>query len=299
MEEFTFNASAIGAGGIIQRGDVRYVIPSLASLALAPTGGEGRSITTNYYSEELSFSHAETRVYGHEHPGGGVFTSFTYVFMKDVRVFDRLYINEMRGTIQSTRKFKDPEDHDFKVEFWYEGVRVRGRGADKPQPVDPKADRTIESVRRYEQLEQLLTGGRIPQDVVAPSDRKGLAQRFSVKAPDSVAQRFKDKRAVRGSIVQTIEGGVEGCRHNKIFIPGLGTVIFGELMAKPGRRRLTLLRIALGDVPQMDFGDEGPEADAGGGGGAAMDFQEAPTGPGLGGSMTVASVEGNGTIVGP
>jgi len=44
---YVFNASAIGLGGVLTS-PKRKVIPSLASVALAPTGGEGVGIVTNY-----------------------------------------------------------------------------------------------------------------------------------------------------------------------------------------------------------------------------------------------------------
>src|SRR4028119_885902 len=104
--EFTFNASALGAGGVIQRGNVITTIPSIASVALAPTGGEGKSIEKDYYSEELSFSHAETRVQGRDH-GDGFYTTSTYVLIRDLRIFNQLSGAEMRATVTSTRSLDD------------------------------------------------------------------------------------------------------------------------------------------------------------------------------------------------
>ena len=281
--EFTFNASAIGAGGIIQRGDVTYVIPSLASVALAPTGGEGRSVVSNYVSEELSFSHAETRVYGRQHPKERVYTTWSYVYIRHLQVFDKLSIAEMRATVTSTRKFDDTEDQPFELEISYKGVSVGGR------PLDLKVDEAVESVRRYDDLAGIVGGRHLPAGLVAARDRKGLAARFNAKSPDVLSERLKEKKAVQGSIIETVEGGIAKPSHNRIFIPGLGTVIFGELMLKPGRRRLNLLRIELGEAAgSTHFGGGGRPV-------MAMMTAESPRT----GSMTLGSSEGNGTIVGP
>src|SRR5436309_13821209 len=69
LGHYVFNASAIGLGGVLTS-PKRKVIPSLASVALAPTGGEGSSIVTNYDDGDgISFDRAETRVWGSSHSG--------------------------------------------------------------------------------------------------------------------------------------------------------------------------------------------------------------------------------------
>lgn len=305
--EFTFNASAIAAGGIIERGDVTTVIPSLASVALAPTGGEGRTVVSDYFSEELSFSHAETRVYGRELTGRGLFTTFTYVLVKDLRVFDKLSIGELRATVTSTRGLEDGDDHDFELVASYRDVVVAGK------EVDPKIDISIESMRRYHHLEQILnapafsTAGRapkLPDGVIASADKKGLAERFNARSPEVLSGRLKERKAVQGSLIEKVEGRVSQRKHHKIFIPDFGTVRFGELMLKPGRRRVNLLRITFGNKETLDLDRESPERESGQAvrksRSAAMSFLEDPQPPApLGGSMTIASVEGNGTVVGP
>ncbi|MEA2464440.1 MAG: hypothetical protein QOJ98_2187, partial [Acidobacteriota bacterium] len=46
--EYTFNASALGVGGFYDRDGRRFTIPSLASVALAPTGGEGTATVQDH-----------------------------------------------------------------------------------------------------------------------------------------------------------------------------------------------------------------------------------------------------------
>lgn len=290
--DFTYNASAIAAGGIIERGRVTSVIPSLASVALAPTGGEGRTVVKDYVSEELSFSHAETRVYGRQ-GADGVFTTSTYVWIKDLKVFDKLSIEELSGTVTSSRRLLDEDEEDFELVASYKNVLITRK------EVVPKIDVSVKSMRRYEHFEQLLSvpaSARAPKladGVVATADRKGLAERFNARTPEDLVARLKEKKAVQGSIIEKVEGKITGARHHKIFIPDFGTVRFGELMIKPGRRRVNLLRISFGNNREM-LGIENED----------VQFMVARAAmnddPGSGGgSMTVASVEGNGTVVGP
>jgi hypothetical protein len=304
MPQFTYNASALGAGGVIERDGGRVVttIPSIASVALPPTGGEGKTVVSNYYSEELEFSHAETRVYGRKtrsKPGEEEFTTSTYVLIRGLRVFDKLRIGQMRATVTSTRGMDWEEDHPFQLDVSYTDVRI---GTDK---VIPSIDVTLRDLRRYEQLNDFLPElegyGSDQRKSISPYVH-GLAKRFNAKTPKGMlelAQRIRERRVVQGSVVEQLPEIKEG---PVVYIPGLGTAYFGELMIKPGRRRLNLLRIDLGkpgdDTPR-DSDDESVRA-------TPMAFMGAPAPMGdelptddLGGSMTMGSVEGNGTPIGP
>lgn len=283
--DFAFNASALGVGGVIERGPVITTIPSLASVALAPTGGEGQSVVTNYYSEELEFSRAETRVFGRRHigPEGPLYTTFTYVLLQDVRIFDKLKIAEMRSTVTTTRGRDDGDDHEFEVVVSYKGVRI-GR-----KDVDPKVDDRIRKVRKYKELETVVAAGKAAR----PEDHE-RALRFNA-TPEQFVQMVKDKQPVQGSMVQSIEGLEARPSKPTIPVPGLGVVRFGELMLKPGRRRLNLVRIKFGSGRETII-EEGPMPNA-----LVLNarpLEEFLSGP-SGGSMTLGSGEGNGTPIGP
>jgi hypothetical protein len=82
---------------------------------------------------------------------------------------------------------------------------------------------------------------------------------------------------VRGSIVADLRKPATSQlshRRNKVDVPGLGKLQFGELLLKQGRRRVNLLR--------LDFGDP------------TLESHETS-----GGSLVMASGEGNGTPVWP
>lgn len=297
MVQFTYNASALGAGGVIERDGGRVVstIPSIASVALAPTGGEGRTVVTNYFSEELEFSHAETRVYGRQtkkgrKPEDAQFTTFTYVLIRDLHIFDRLHVGQMRATVTSTRGFEVDDDHRFELDASYDNVEI-GMGKDR-ELIIPHIDVKLRDLRRYEELNGFvpeLEGFGDPRRKIS-SYAAGLARRFNVKSAEDARKlvgRIHDRKAVQGSIVEHVKGRGDG---PVITIPGLGEAHFGELMLKPGRRRLNLLRIDLGK-PQAG-GNEGVTMDA-----APMD--EELLGQDLSGSITMGSVEGNGTPIEP
>lgn len=310
--DFAYNASALGAGGVIERnvdrrhpdrGKVVYTIPSLASVALPPTGGEGRSVVTNYYSEELEFSHAETRVYGRgfrDDKGEALFTTSTYVLMRDVRVFDSLRIAEMRSVVTSTRGFSGGDDHDFDIEVSFEGVRIGRTGRAE---IDPRIDESLRGLRRYDQFEKFIAKTNASRDRA-----RALAERFNAPSADDLTRAVQAKQPVQGTLVEQIDGlekmqGVaERGTGQVVRIPGLGTVRFAELMIKPGRRRLNLVRIKFGFGPNghemtMHPQQEGamPQALTLAEGASEESFSPPPDD----GSMTLGSGEGNGTPIGP
>ena len=281
---FAYNASALGAGGVIERGPVTYTIPSLASVALAPTGGEGRSVVSNYVSEELSFSHAETRVFGRQTGGDRVnplFTTSTYVLLRDVNIFDRVTIRAMGSTVTSTRGFEGGDDHPFELSIFFEDVRIDGR------PVRPKIDLQLASLSRYEDFARALAA-----PATRAADTRQLAARFNA-TPEQLARLVKERKPVQGCLVTEVEGLVPAPKGAAIPVPGLGVVRFGELMLKPGRRRLNLLRFtfgpnALGEgaMPMALRTEEGL-------------FDEGSGPSTTGGSMTLGSGERNGTPIEP
>jgi hypothetical protein len=280
--EFTYNASALAAGGVFRNRGISTIVPSLASVALAPTGGEGKSVVSNYFSEELSFAHAETRVSGRR-TGPGIFTTFTYVFIKDLRVFDKLAIGELRGTVTSIHSERDTDDdHDFQLEASYRDVRAAGHD------VVPAIDLCVGSLKRYRHLRDVLSAGAngrtgLASGLVAPTDAQALAERFNASSPEELDRLVVERRALHGSLVERVDGQVSR-RHHKVYVEGLGTVRFGELMLKPGRRRVNLLRVSFGtDETQRGSNDD-----------ETLERIAADEG-----TMTIASVEGNGMPVYP
>jgi len=283
MPDFTFNASALGAGGIIERGNVTTTIPSLASVALAPTGGEGRTVLSSYWSEELSFSHAETRVFGRK-TGEDTYTTSTYVQIRDLNILGKLMVGDMRATVTSERGISGPDDHPFQLEASFDNVRV---GRNK---IIPHLDVVLSQTQTYEQFGQLFSDRAAAAGLPHARDPHGLAKRFNANSPEELARVIEQRKPVQGSLVENVEGLEAKPVAPTIFVPGLGYVRFAELMLKPGRRRLNLIRIQFG-AKNNAFGAPEPFM-------MAM-AEEGPQGGPTGGSMTLGSTEGNGIPVEP
>jgi hypothetical protein len=304
--EFTYNASACAAGGVIQKRNGEFVvIPSLASVALAPTGGGGMTTLKDYHSEAVSFTSAHTEVFGRE-VAPMTFTTQTDVYITNLRVFDVLSIALLRATVTSTRRV-DPanphdDDHAFDLEASYHGVEVWNRAAGRRQEVSPKVDVSVKSIKRYQHLQSILDGPGNAEFTAADgtrllpcADKKMLLKRFNADVDTTLKHELDQKNPILGTLIEDVESAVtrnervartHGKLH-KLFIPNFGTVRFGELMLKPGRRRVNLLRIELmeNELAALQGDEDEPFNEA------VADYQ--------GGSLAMGSVEGNGSPLFP
>jgi hypothetical protein len=232
--EFAFNASALAAGADIERANVITTLPSLGSVMLVPSGGQGRAAVSGYYSAELQLGYAETFVSGRKLPGQDRFATFTSVLMKDVLIFNRVFVGEMGTTISSERGFEEEDDHEFEITIFFDNVRVDGK------PVRILKDEDLLKTKRYEDL-----GGYCHPE------------RFAGSAA-AVQDAVRGRQPVRVSLVRDIEGW-DTIDLATIFVPGLGRFRFGELMLKPGQRRVNLIHAFFGRRRDRD-GREEPEA---------------------------------------
>jgi hypothetical protein len=297
--EFSYNASAVAAGGVIALANGRtVVVPSIASVALSPSGGEGTTIARNFYSDELSFSYAQTHVEGYR-IAENTFLTRTNVCITNLRVLNALSIASIQATVTSMRRVNDPadpadDDHEFDLEASYYGVETVN-DANGPCAIAPLVNISMRNVKRYGDVSNLLAA-RPNIAELFDSTRAKLAAALDAKAP------------VLGSLVDHVDHGPSARvfrapgKPHKLVIPGVGVARFGEVMLKPGRRRVNLLRIKLGEDAQRELVADNEETQA-----EAREEMRAMLLEGpeddpsqySGGSMTFGSVEGNGSPLWP
>jgi hypothetical protein len=289
--EFTYNASAVAAGGVINKTDGSIVVvPSLAPVALSPSGGEGTTTVSDYKSETLSCTSAITSVRGWQTIGTNQFTTETEVFITNLRVLDVLTIGMLRATVKSTRTFEESapgsDDHEFDLHAEYQTVLVKGANQQWREVV-PRIDVSMKSVKRYGHIRNLLDETLAGNPNLVPCPPSKLLAGFNTDDEVAFKEHLAIGRPLLGALVDEVEeklppAGLVPIRgkHNKLVIPGVGIAKFGELMLKPGRRRVNLLRISFGEI---DPSVPQPEA----------------TETYSGGALTIASVEGNGSPLWP
>jgi hypothetical protein len=289
---YAYNANAIGLGGIIE-GPKRKIIPSIGSVALAPTGGEGSSVVTGYDADGISFDRSETRVFGNS-PDGRLYFTRADVLMKHVNVFDQLQVELMMASVTTVREVIDGEaiDREFLFEASYEGLRINGGRVIPTLSTrlfnsNPTYDGFLNALNQEENAEYRALLG------MAQDDMKGLIPLSQTRA--------LEMPTIRCSLLSqpVSDSGFA------VDVRDVGRVHLAEALIKPGRRRLTLFRVELSrrSAPPA-FPTLPPDGDMIASrpmqviASAALLPQMADE-SGSGGSMTFGSVEGNGAPTHP
>jgi hypothetical protein len=289
MSKFEFHANALAVGGRYKTpsGDVG-IIPSLASVVLAPNGGEGRACVENYHSEAVSFTRAESRVVGAPQ-SGNVFSTYADIFITNLTLFQKFRVALLQATITSTRDITDG-DARFQIHAIYRGVTIDG------VEVLPELDYDICGPTMYDQFANMLC----QKHATRPAYKELYGQDATKlrQALDNHAKPF------RGTLAPELElrpkGNPPSKRPNKtVAIPGVGRVRFGDFAFTPGKRRVSLLRLELGRfdefVPMRPAIDGEIAAASSESGGTEHDSDN--QNQTLEGDVTIASVEGNGAPI--
>lgn len=228
--DYTFNASALGMGGVLVYDDKPVLIPSIASVALAPTGGEGASVAENYDQHGISFTRAESRVIGYR-TSDKYYTTYSDIYVTNLALFGRMSVAMMQATVTSTRN-EDTDEADFELHAMYRGVEVDNR------EIMPRLDIDICSRSSYQQLTEAYlrrlgaTAGSKCVDPRVERIRKGLERREPIRTSIVAGLEGRDGAAIQKN----------GDAPNVLRVEDFGKVFFGELLVKPGRRRVNLLR---------------------------------------------------------
>jgi hypothetical protein len=258
--EYAFNATALGLGGVIERGRKTTIIPSLGSVVLPSTGGEGSVEIHNYDRDGISFTTLQTRVGGYR-VAQDLYSTYSDILITNLSVLDRVRVALMQLTLTSTRPAEpDQQEARFEMRASYRGVRV------DDDEIVPQIDVEMCGFETYGQF--LRAAQEQPERIASKLDQ-------AVEAVHDVARG--NVPLVRGAIVADIakqRGSSLAHNRNRIDVPGLGRLRFGELLLKHGHRRINLLRLDLGDPTLESHSTSG-------------------------GTIVMASGEGNGTPVWP
>ncbi|HYI11852.1 MAG TPA: hypothetical protein VEK57_22540 [Thermoanaerobaculia bacterium] len=288
---YHYNASALGLGGVLkQPNGAVTMIPSLASVALAPTGGEGVNEISNYDKDGISFSNARGCVIGSDSEYR-TFTTRSDVSISDLSLFGRLQVALLQTTISSTRdvldggdieRESDPDNTRFSMH-----AKIRGLTIDGVEVV-PEFDLDLFECRTYEQFTSRIGG-----------DSAGTyAQQFGVERTELESVLAAKAQPIRASFVSALQHEPTdrfGPRRGfKLPVKNFGNVYFGELVLKPGRRRVNLLRIDFDSTLGLQESTRAAMGTMLAGAMASMSPTTTSTSP-AGGSMTLGSQDSNGS----
>lgn len=236
---YHYNASALGLGGVLtNERDVTTIVPSLASVALPPSGGEGFAEISNYDKDGVSFSNASSRVIGYD-TGHRTFTTTSDVYITNLNLFGRVKAAILQTSISSTREVvetgdletdSDPDQVCFAMHSMVRGLTIDG------VEVIPQFDLDLVESPTYATFTRTIDGAReryARQFGVTQDQLYGL---LTAKAQPICASFVNGLRY--DTPAETI-GPAQGCR---LPVRNFGTIHFGELIVKPGTRRVNLLR---------------------------------------------------------
>lgn len=244
---YAYNASAQALGGTIRQGKRTTVVPTIASVCLASAGGEASNSVENYFRDDISFTRAQTRVSGYSSGvkgDAGARRYFTYadVLLTNLQVFERVKINFMQATVTSERTIGtnepeielQPDRSRFTIRLFYHGIEADG------EEVVPDVDIELCHAGSYADFLRLLVEkqAELPEETqrllgslgggkLTKSD--GDARLPAINAP-LVKVKMKDEKLVKG---------------NRVALPNFGRARFGEVLVKPDRQRVTLVRLTL------------------------------------------------------
>lgn len=303
---FAFNASAVAFGGCIQQPSCD-VIPSQASVALAPSGGEGYQTVRNFdYKGIITFDEASVYVAGSEHKDirkvagsehGDIRNTLASVTIKNLNVLNMLHADLLTSRITSRHVLGKPEgeitfhgtsaenlriggklvkvnfNHDFYARYpTYAKLRDVMRSA--------ASDADDEDVRRLiEEDSKKAMNAKSPRKS-ALDQAKGktvaelMAGQFGWRASSCRKGAPDNHGTIHCSLVDSIEG-IDVVDEAQIKDPAqlrsrypirrqgyvvrvaeFGSIAIGELIIKPGERRLNLLRFQFG-CPIIGHGTAG------------------------------------------
>ncbi len=269
MSQYTFNANALAVGGLFTYEGERVLVPSLASVALAPGGGSGSAEELNYRTKYLSFDSARSNVSGYE-TSPGYYVTRSEVQIAGLEVVDRFRCALLEARVISTRNVtEDHAEAKFMIEATFNGVQI------DDGEVVPEIDFNLCETSSY--------------DVMLEAELAAMPAIGSDDTETSARQQALLRGApIRTSVVSNLlcsKGQCQIKKKNVVAVPGLGAIHFGELIAKRGRRRVNLLRFDFGMLDEIVQN-------------AVADRALAPA-PKYSGSLAIASGDGNGEPIWP
>lgn len=224
MATYHYTASAVGLGGVLKDRTGVTIVRSLASVALAPTGGEGFSEIADYDSDGISFSKARSHVTGYD-SAGRTFTTTSDICITNLNLFGRVKAASLQTSISSTRevlasdspKTEHPDKARFSISSMIVGLTIDG------VEVNPELDLDLCRCATYADVCKEYAKRRL---AVPPANAQLIRASF-----------VKDLHYAPTTTVGPQQDGF------KVPVENLGTVHIGEMILKPGTRTVNLLRI--------------------------------------------------------
>jgi hypothetical protein len=272
---FVYHANALAFGGAIKK-PCCEIIPSQASVVLAPSGGEGSQTIRNFnYKGIITFDEASVYVAGSQR--GRRRNTVATALIRNLNLLNMVHIELLCARVTSEHLAVDDDEQSpcDEPEFTFEGsiidnVRIAGRQT--KITLDPSV---FSRYPKHTDFVKAFAGPPVAEDrMLGTSSDKGndgtLAERYAQRfcwPAGTCGEGAPSKRGViRCSLVEDIDGipnvdedfsddenrrkndKIHPVRRNGyiVRIADFGTIAIGEVILKDQQRTLNMLRFNLG-----------------------------------------------------
>lgn len=225
---FRFHAHGQALGGLF-RHPLWSLIPAQASVTLPTIGGHAVARIENYHFQDfVCFKSADTQISGKQRRDDAFVTHASTV-VKGLNILGRVTADTIVSRLTSIHSPKEPEGHIIAEDSRFEGLKIDGED--------------VKVTLRHELLVRSKTFRDLTKNIAG--DKKS----------GKIVALDEDRQVAICSLVEKIETKLKGVDVKKhlIEIKDFGKIFLAEVLAEPGIRTLTMLRLELGSPHVADL----------------------------------------------
>jgi hypothetical protein len=205
------------------------LIPSQASAALSTIGGHATAQVENFHHQDfVRFKSAHTHISG-KRRRDETFVTHASTVIEGLNILGMLTAERIVSRLTSIHSPKEPEGHIIAEDSRFEGLKINGED--------------VKVILRHDLLVKCKTFDDLT---------KGIA---GDKKSGKIVAHDKDRQVAICSLVEKIETKLKGVdpKQHLIEVKNFGKIFLAELLAEPGTRTLTMLRLELGSPHVADI----------------------------------------------
>ncbi len=205
------------------------IIPAQASASLSTIGGISIAHAENFHFQDfVCFKSAHTHISG-KRRRDETFVTHASTVVKGLNILGMVTAERIVSRLTSIHNPKEPEGHIIAEDSRFEGLKINGED--------------VKVILRHDLLVKCKTFGDLTKGIAA--DKK-----FG-----KMVALDEDRKVAICSLVEKIETKLKGVdlRRHLIEVPNFGKIFLAEVLAYPGTRTLTMLRLELGSPHVADI----------------------------------------------
>src|SRR6266704_732506 len=212
------------------------LIPAQASASLPTIGGHATAQVENFHHQYfVCFKSAHTHISG-KRRRNETFVTHASTVVKGLNILGMVTADRIVSRLTSVHSPKEPEGHIIAEDSRFEGLKINGED--------------VKVILRHDLLVKCKTFGDLTKGIASYEKCGKRVESYDKVAICSLVEKIETKLK-----------GVDPKRH-VIEVPNFGKIFLAEVLAYPGTRTLTMLRLELGsphvaDVTVAETGGNG------------------------------------------